>query len=77
MICVKAIVLVCVSSNEYYYLFTFCQLAPWREDRYTEGFVDIRWSQTYEYGYVPNPDLENVFMAVAHDLPDFDSPYVA
>jgi hypothetical protein len=37
------------------------------------GFPDIRWSQTAKYGYVPNPRLPNVFMAVAMDLPDYNS----
>lgn len=35
----------------------------------------VRWHQTADYGYVPNPDMENAFMAVAMDLPDFDSQY--
>ena len=26
------------------------------------------------HGYSPNPDQPNVFMAVAMDLPDFESP---
>lgn len=56
------------------YLLCF-QLASWREENYPTGFIDIRWTQTYEFGYVPNPGMKNVFMAVAHDLPDFDSPY--
>ena len=50
----------------------------WRESRTATiktGFPDIRWHQTYDYGYVPNSDLPKVFMAVAIDLPDFQSPY--
>ena len=39
------------------------------------GFPGLRWAQTANYGYVPNPRLQNVFMAVAMDLPDFQSPY--
>lgn len=39
------------------------------------GYIDVRWAQTYNYGYVPNPVLENVFMANAMDLPDYTSPY--
>ena len=50
------------------------QLGPWREQKLQQGFIDVRWAQTYEYGYVPNPSLENVFMSVAFDLPDFHSP---
>ncbi|XP_052237319.1 sialate O-acetylesterase-like isoform X3 [Dreissena polymorpha] len=56
--------------------FGFVQLAPWRNDpTIITGFPDIRWHQTFDYGYVPNPELPKVFMAVAIDLPDFDSPY--
>ncbi|KAK3609136.1 hypothetical protein CHS0354_032663 [Potamilus streckersoni] len=39
------------------------------------GFPDLRWAQTANYGFVPNAKLQNVFMAVAMDLPDFTSPY--
>ena len=39
------------------------------------GFPDLRWAQTAKYGYVPNQRLRNVFMAVAMDLPDFNSPF--
>lgn len=39
------------------------------------GFQDIRWAQTANVGYVPNDRLRNVFMAVAMDLGDPDSPY--
>ena len=38
-------------------------------------FTDIRWHQTADYGYVPNPRMKNVFMAVSLDIADFDSPY--
>ena len=41
----------------------------------TVGFPDIRWHQTADYGYVPNPRMKKVFMAVSMDLPDFTSPY--
>ena len=34
------------------------------------GGVIIRWHQTADYGYTPNPTLENVFMAVALDTYD-------
>ena len=37
----------------------------------------IRWHQTADYGYVPNPKMPNTFMAVAMDLGDFESPYGA
>jgi len=40
-----------------------------------DGFPVIRWAQTANYGYVPNPRMRNVFMAVAMDLGDPNSPY--
>ena len=39
------------------------------------GFPGIRWSQTASYGYVPNPAMQKVFMAVAMDLGDPTSPF--
>lgn len=35
----------------------------------------MRWAQTANYGYVPNDRLQNVFMAVAMDLGDPQSPF--
>jgi len=64
----------CVCDATHNQLFTQ-QLAPWRNQSITTGFPDIRWAQTSNYGYVPNPSLPNVFMAVAMDLPDYTSPY--
>ncbi|KAK6985308.1 sialate O-acetylesterase [Biomphalaria glabrata] len=56
--------------------FGFVQLAPNHvSPGGTYGFTDIRWHQTADRGYVPNPDMPNVFMAVAIDLPDFNSTY--
>ncbi|XP_055889537.1 sialate O-acetylesterase-like [Biomphalaria glabrata] len=56
--------------------FGFVQLAPYHPSPgSTSGFSDIRWHQTADRGYVPNPDMPNVFMAVAVDLPDFNSTY--
>lgn len=56
--------------------FGFVQLAPWKPDMtQIVGFPDIRWHQTADYGYVPNPAMTNVFMSVAMDLPDFTSDY--
>ena len=50
------------------------QLAPFRNKDADKGFPDVRWHQTYEYGYTPNPRLVNIFTAIAMDLPDFKSP---
>lgn len=52
------------------------QLAPNREANHlTYGYTDIRWRQTANYGFLPNPLLKKVFMAVTIDLPDLTSPY--
>ncbi|XP_076822107.1 sialate O-acetylesterase-like [Clavelina lepadiformis] len=56
--------------------FGFVQLA--NDEGPDDGsFPVIRWHQTADYGYVPNPKMPNTFMAVAMDLPDSDSPYGA
>ncbi|XP_071115470.1 sialate O-acetylesterase-like [Haliotis cracherodii] len=55
--------------------FGFVQLAANRPDSADPGFPEIRWHQTADYGFVPNPRMKNVFMSVAMDLPDFASPY--
>jgi len=39
------------------------------------GFTGTRWAQTADYGYAPNPQMHNTFMAVALDLPDTTSPW--
>ncbi|XP_057290069.1 sialate O-acetylesterase-like [Hydractinia symbiolongicarpus] len=55
--------------------FGFVQLASLGSDADRPGFPIIRWKQTAEYGYVPNPKQPKVFMAVALDLPDNSSPF--
>ncbi|KAK7480718.1 hypothetical protein BaRGS_00028086, partial [Batillaria attramentaria] len=56
--------------------FGFVQIgAKFKDATVSSGFPDIRWQQTADYGYVPNPRMKNVFMAVSVDLPDFTSPY--
>lgn len=54
--------------------FGFVQLAANRNVSVAVGFPSLRWSQTAGYGTVPNAKMPNTFMAVAMDLPDFDSP---
>ncbi|ESO83416.1 hypothetical protein LOTGIDRAFT_133472, partial [Lottia gigantea] len=55
--------------------FGFVQLASYENDPDIIGtFPDLRWSQTSEQGKVPNADMHKTFMAVAMDLPDFNSP---
>jgi sialate O-acetylesterase len=51
------------------------QLAPWQNADIVTGFPDIRWAQTDGVGYTPNNNFLRIFMAVAMDLPDYDSPY--
>ncbi|KAK3091603.1 hypothetical protein FSP39_021102 [Pinctada imbricata] len=56
--------------------FGFVQLAPSRPgDKLVHGFTELRWSQTAKVGFVPNFRMPHTFMAVALDLPDFQSPY--
>ncbi|ELT99362.1 hypothetical protein CAPTEDRAFT_211889 [Capitella teleta] len=43
------------------------QLAPPVDNN--DGFYKVRWYQTHEYGFTPNSELNNIFMAVAMDLP--------
>ena len=52
------------------------QLGPNGKDgsKVIRGFADIRWHQTADIGFVPNPRMENVFMASAVDDADFNSP---
>ncbi|XP_054448634.1 sialate O-acetylesterase [Pteronotus mesoamericanus] len=40
-----------------------------------DGFPQIRWHQTADFGYVPNLRMPNTFMAVAMDLGDRNSPF--
>lgn len=40
-----------------------------------DGFPQIRWHQTADFGYVPNLRMPNTFMAVAMDLCDRTSPF--
>ena len=52
------------------------QLAANGANNMTAGFFpELRWSQTAGYGYVPNDVLQKVFMAVAIDLGDPNSPH--
>ncbi|XP_028391993.1 sialate O-acetylesterase-like [Dendronephthya gigantea] len=57
--------------------FGFVQLSAVGND--TEGqsfnFAPLRWDQTAQYGFVPNDRQKNVFMAVAMDLGNPNSPY--
>ncbi|XP_030621679.1 sialate O-acetylesterase [Chanos chanos] len=54
--------------------FGFVQLCTYKPCA-PDGFPEIRWHQTADYGYVPNERMKNTFMAVALDLPDLRSPW--
>lgn len=56
--------------------FGFVQLSPFENNAsFFMEYPRLRWAQTASKGFVPNPLMENTFMATAMDLPDFDSPY--
>ncbi|XP_059362291.1 sialate O-acetylesterase [Carassius carassius] len=55
--------------------FGFVQLSTYRKNDSQDGFREIRWHQTADYGYAPNVRMKNTFMAVAIDVPDARSPY--
>ena len=59
------------------------QLAPRRpNDHKDSAFSRLRWAQAGDVGYLPHStdvgefDYTKTYMAVAADLPDFDSPYM-
>ncbi|KAL7878367.1 hypothetical protein AOLI_G00093410 [Acnodon oligacanthus] len=54
--------------------FGFVQLCTYGKN-VNDGFPEIRWHQTADYGFVPNPRMKKTFMAVAIDLPDEKSPW--
>ena len=50
------------------------QIGPWHPPspgNITAGYPLIRWQQTKNFGYVPNSQMKNVFMAVAVDVVDW------
>ena len=53
-------------DTEQQFPFGFVQLAP-NKDTASPHWPVLRWKQTGSAGYVPNPLMENVFMAVAMD----------
>lgn len=52
----------------------YCQTNDHRCVNVYNTLPAIRRAQTADYGYVPNPAMENVFMAVSVDLPDSLDP---
>ncbi|XP_046843511.1 sialate O-acetylesterase-like isoform X2 [Xenia sp. Carnegie-2017] len=57
--------------------FGFVQLSSVGHDlkSTSQNFATLRWNQTAQFGYVPNPRQKNTFMAVAMDLGNPKSPY--
>ncbi|XP_072551705.1 sialate O-acetylesterase isoform X2 [Salminus brasiliensis] len=55
--------------------FGFVQLCTYSKLNKQDGFPEIRWHQTADYGFVPNKRMKKTFMAVALDLPDETSPW--
>ncbi|XP_010627021.1 sialate O-acetylesterase isoform X2 [Fukomys damarensis] len=63
-------------QTERFFPFGFVQLSSDLSVNNTDdGFPQIRWHQTADVGFVPNPKMPNTFMAVAMDLCDRDSPF--
>uniref|UniRef100_A0AAV2IZY9 Sialate O-acetylesterase domain-containing protein n=1 Tax=Knipowitschia caucasica TaxID=637954 RepID=A0AAV2IZY9_KNICA len=62
-------------QTEIEFPFGFVQLSTYEHSSTDNGFPEIRWHQTADYGFVPNFRMKNTFMAVAMDLPDDTSPY--
>ncbi|XP_069138669.1 sialate O-acetylesterase-like [Argopecten irradians] len=59
-------------QNDPTFPFGFVMLAANEPDMTRfDGFPEIRWHQTADYGYVPNSKMVNTFMANAMDLPGF------
>ncbi|KAJ4942114.1 hypothetical protein JOQ06_011982 [Pogonophryne albipinna] len=55
--------------------FGFVQLSTCENKSKSDAYPNIRWHQTADTGFVPNPRMQKTFMAVAMDLPDEKSPY--
>ncbi|XP_066541438.1 sialate O-acetylesterase isoform X2 [Hoplias malabaricus] len=63
-----------VGQTAWDFPFGFVQLCTYQKSK-VDGFPEIRWHQTADYGFVPNERMKKTFMAVAMDLPDRDSPW--
>ncbi|XP_051895646.1 sialate O-acetylesterase [Pristis pectinata] len=62
-------------STEIDFPFGFVQLSTYHHRVPDDSFPWIRWHQTADFGYAPNPKMRRTFMAVAMDLGDEKSPY--
>uniref|UniRef100_H3AYI4 Sialic acid acetylesterase n=1 Tax=Latimeria chalumnae TaxID=7897 RepID=H3AYI4_LATCH len=63
------------AQTEPLFPFGFVQLSSDKNPTEEVTFPEIRWHQTADYGYAPNPKMPNTFMAVAMDLGDQTSPF--
>ncbi|MBN3300474.1 SIAE acetylesterase, partial [Amia calva] len=55
--------------------FGFVQLSTYKKTSLSDAFPNLRWHQTADYGFAPNPRMKNTFMAVSLDLGDEASPW--
>lgn len=55
--------------------FFVMQLSTDQKGSTDDGYPNVRWHQTADTGFVPNPKMKRTFMAVALDLPDETSPW--
>ncbi|XP_067909849.1 sialate O-acetylesterase [Heterodontus francisci] len=62
-------------ASEIDFPFGFVQLSTYRQAVSDDSYPWIRWHQTADFGYAPNPKMKRTFMAVAMDLGDEKSPY--
>nr|AAH84103.1 LOC495015 protein [Xenopus laevis] len=62
-------------QTDRHFPFGFVQLSTYQKKQQNDDYPVIRWHQTADYGYAPNPKMNNTFMAVAMDLGDESSPY--
>ncbi|XP_072342970.1 sialate O-acetylesterase [Scyliorhinus torazame] len=62
-------------ATEIDFPFGFVQLSTYHNAVPDDSFSWIRWHQTADFGYAPNPKMRRTFMAVAMDLGDEKSPF--
>ncbi|XP_078055357.1 sialate O-acetylesterase [Mustelus asterias] len=62
-------------ATEIDFPFGFVQLSTYHHAVPDDSFSWIRWHQTADFGYAPNPKMKRTFMAVTMDLGDEKSPF--
>ncbi|MGH0157548.1 UNVERIFIED_CONTAM: hypothetical protein FKN15_033858 [Acipenser sinensis] len=55
--------------------FGFVQICTDNQGSPSDAFPRLRWHQTADFGFAPNPRMKNTFMAVSVDLVDPGSPW--